>query len=131
MSMQLIISSSIDNSYSARESSLIVNCIIKSSTPVVVSKRIDIKSAFITNLQDEQNYFGFAQRVHGVHSSEMTLIPGNPILVNVNVLETDDDLSGFIAGQYLCEIELKVYLKTREGFKPEVISSSLVIEILE
>jgi hypothetical protein len=106
-----------------------VEVAISSEIPVEVSSRIDICTALLTRVGEDEAAYGYVRRVLPFTRDFVTLSPDRPLRVTVDVLENEDNFDGFSAHDYRCDIKAEFYMRDGDDPKRVEFSGSFVVNL--
>lgn len=102
--------------YSVKSRKFPVDVEISTEVPVEIYSGVNISAALLTKADRPDVTFGYVKRVTPGMRQFLTLLPGEPLRISVDVLEYDDDFSEYEAGLYRCEIKVELGKKSGSDF---------------
>ena len=88
---------------------------ITTDADIEIANKIDLKSVFLTNKENDNIYFGFSQNILSAPKETFVLKSDTPHLMMIDFLSDDRDFEEFKSGVYEASAQLKVYEKLKDG----------------
>jgi hypothetical protein len=98
---------------------------ISTDAPIEIYSRVDVIAAFLTKLDGSDTIFGYAKLVTPARRECIMLLPEEPLRMQIDVFEHDDDLEPYGSGTYRCDIKVLLGEKVGERMRPVELEGSL------
>lgn len=98
---------------------------IYTNAPVEIHSRIDVIAALLTKLDGSDTIFGYGKSVTPAKRECIMLFPEEPLRMQIDVFEHDDDFEPYRSGIYRCEIKVLLGEKVGEQIRPVELEGSL------
>lgn len=119
-----------DFSYEPGITSFPVIAEISSVQPIEIAEKIDVNTVVIESLDSDGLMFGYSQCITGIPSRTMKVDNGDPIIMELEAFDEDDDTALFAKGKYLLRVKITTFEKLSTGeFKLHELDKSLLLTI--
>ena len=95
-----------------------IQLVVSSEKDIEIAEKVDVNTVLLIKRNDDSVCFGFTQCITGLPKKCQLLKANNPLVLDVNVFEDDEDFSDFVSGEYILKTKIIVYEKKGHKFNP-------------